>query len=129
MTDQTTTAAPDSTLVTVAKAVLLLRESPVGVFGGLIVLTFVLLAVFAPLVAPFDPNATILPFATPGTENPEGGIFLFGTDHLGPRHPLAHHLGRAAGAVLRQCGNHSGLRGRDPDGTGGGGTSAAGSTR
>ncbi len=83
MTDQTTTAAPDSRLMTAARSVLLLRESPVGVFGGLIVLVFVLLAIFAPLVAPFDPNATILPFATPGTENPEGGIFLFGTDHLG----------------------------------------------
>ena len=65
------------------KAVALLRESPVGMFGALIVLFFVLLAIFAPLVSPFDPNATILPFAFPGTAAPEGGVFLFGTDHLG----------------------------------------------
>ena len=85
MTDQTSTALarPDSIISSALKSVLLLRESPVGIVGGLIVLLFVTLSVFAPLVAPFDPNATMLPFATPGAENPEGGIFLFGTDHLG----------------------------------------------
>ena len=74
---------PDSTIVNAVKAVALLRESPVGLFGALIVLFFVLLAIFAPLVSPFDPNATILPFAFPGTAAPDGGVFLFGTDHLG----------------------------------------------
>lgn len=86
MTDDTTNvplARPDSMLTTMVKSIGLLRESPVGMIGGLIVLMFVLLAIFAPLVAPFDPNATTLPFAFPGTASPDGGTFLFGTDHLG----------------------------------------------
>ena len=86
MTDEATNIPleqPDSMLTTLFKSVALLRESPVGMVGGLIVLMFVLLSIFAPLVAPFDPNATTLPFAFPGTESPDGGVFLFGTDHLG----------------------------------------------
>jgi ABC-type dipeptide/oligopeptide/nickel transport system permease subunit len=86
MTDDTTNVPleqPDSMLTTIFKSIALLRESPVGMIGGLIVLMFVLLAVFAPLVAPFDPNATTLPFAFPGTASPDGGVFLLGTDHLG----------------------------------------------
>ncbi len=85
MTDSTDTAfaPPVNPLVKWFKAIALLRESPVGMVGGVIVLFFALLAVFAPLVAPFDPNQPILPFALPGAAAPEGGIFLFGTDHLG----------------------------------------------
>jgi ABC-type dipeptide/oligopeptide/nickel transport system permease subunit len=74
---------PDSMLVSMIKSVALLKESPVGIIGGLIVLMFVFLAVFAPLVAPFDPNAPLLPFSFPGSEAPDGGTFWFGTDHLG----------------------------------------------
>ena len=65
------------------KPVLLLRESPVGIVGAAIVLGFVILAIFAEYIAPFDPNATMVPFTFPGTESPDGGIFLLGTDHLG----------------------------------------------
>ena len=86
MTDTTNNAPiakPDSMLVSALKSIALLRESPVGTIGGLIVLMFVVLAVFAPVLAPFDPNAPLLPFAFPGSEAPDGGIFLFGTDHLG----------------------------------------------
>jgi ABC-type dipeptide/oligopeptide/nickel transport system permease subunit len=86
MTDTTNNAPiakPDSMLVSALKSIALLRESPVGIIGGLIVLMFVMLAVFAPVLAPFDPNAPLLPFAFPGSEAPDGGIFLFGTDHLG----------------------------------------------
>ena len=86
MTDTTNNAPiakPDSMLVSAFKSIALLRESPVGIIGGLIVLMFVVLAVFAPVLAPFDPNAPLLPFAFPGSEAPDGGIFLFGTDHLG----------------------------------------------
>ena len=82
-TTDTPLVRPDSTIVNAVKAMALLRESPVGIVGALIVVFFVLLAIFAPLVAPFDPNATILPFAFPGTAAPDGGLFLFGTDHLG----------------------------------------------
>jgi ABC-type dipeptide/oligopeptide/nickel transport system permease subunit len=82
-TNSTPIAKPDSMLVSAFKSIALLKESPVGIIGGLIVLMFVVLAVFAPVLAPFDPNAPLLPFAFPGSEAPDGGIFLFGTDHLG----------------------------------------------
>ena len=65
------------------RPVLLLRESPVGMIGGGIVLGFVILAIFAEFIAPFDPNATMVPFTFPGAGAPDGGIFLLGTDHLG----------------------------------------------
>jgi ABC-type dipeptide/oligopeptide/nickel transport system permease subunit len=86
MTEETTDlpiVPPDSMLTNMLKAIGLLRESPVGMAGGLIVLMFVVLAIFAPILAPFDPNAPTLPFAFPGTASPDGGVFLLGTDHLG----------------------------------------------
>ncbi len=86
MTDTTTTAttiAPPGTFTRLFNAALLLRESPVGMFGGFTVIFFILMAILAPVIAPFDPNLSILPFAMPGTAAPDGGIFLLGTDHLG----------------------------------------------
>lgn len=74
---------PPSRIVQWLKAIALLRESWVGTAGGIIVVTFVLMAIFAPLIAPFDPNAPILPFALPGAEAPDGGTFWLGTDHQG----------------------------------------------
>ena len=65
------------------RPIALLRESPVGMIGGAIVLVFVVLAVFAEFIAPFDPNDAMVPFAYPGAEAPDGRIFLLGTDHLG----------------------------------------------
>ena len=65
------------------RPVMLLRESPVGMIGGAIVLMFVILAIFAEFIAPFDPNATMVPFVFPGAEGPDGRVFLLGTDHLG----------------------------------------------
>lgn len=61
----------------------LLRESPVGMVGVGLIVFWILVAVFAPLFAPFDPNATLQPFANPGTEYAQGGTFWLGTDHLG----------------------------------------------
>ena len=46
-------------------------------------LFWVLAALGAPWLAPFPPNATLVPFAPPGTAFEPGGIFLLGTDHLG----------------------------------------------
>ena len=46
-------------------------------------LLFIILAIFAEFIAPFDPNATMVPFAFPGAEMEDGRVFLLGTDHLG----------------------------------------------
>ena len=83
ITDQQAAVRKQSAVVRWMKAILLLRESWVGTLGGLIVLGFTLLAVFAPLVAPYDPNQPILPFAYPGTAAPDGGTFWLGTDQQG----------------------------------------------
>ncbi|MGO1074321.1 ABC transporter permease [Inquilinus sp. CA228] len=65
------------------RSVLLLRESWVGLIGVLIVLFWVILAILAPVVAPFPPNQNLLPFKPPGTVAPDGGVFWLGTDQLG----------------------------------------------
>jgi peptide/nickel transport system permease protein len=59
----------------------LVREKPMGLFGGLLVLMFVVMAIAAPLIAPSDPNALSLV--------PEDRLvgpsfdFFFGSDNLG----------------------------------------------
>ena len=66
------------------KSFALLRESWIGMVGTVLILFWVLVALFAPLLAPFDPNASIQPFATPGTVAADGGgTFWLGTDHIG----------------------------------------------
>jgi ABC-type dipeptide/oligopeptide/nickel transport system permease subunit len=64
-------------------ALALLRESWVGMLGAGIVAFWVLLALLAPWIAPFDPLATLQPFATPGTPYEGGGTFWLGTDQIG----------------------------------------------
>ncbi|WP_341702858.1 ABC transporter permease [Ferrovibrio sp.] len=62
----------------------LLRESPVAMIGVGIILFWIVVALLAPLLAPFDPNATLQPFAKPGTAFAAGdGTFWLGSDHLG----------------------------------------------
>ncbi|MGF1640022.1 MAG: ABC transporter permease [Rhodospirillales bacterium] len=61
----------------------LIRESGVGMIGVGLVAIWLLVALFAPLIAPFDPNATLQPFAKPGTVSAQGGTFWLGTDHIG----------------------------------------------
>jgi peptide/nickel transport system permease protein len=56
----------------------LLRE-PGALAGGLIVLAFVLMAALAPLLAPYDPNAS----DWGAIREPPGLVHLFGTDDLG----------------------------------------------
>ena len=66
------------------KSFALLRESWIGMVGTFIILFWVLVAIFAPWLAPFDPNSSIQPFAKPGMEAVKvGGTFWLGTDHIG----------------------------------------------
>jgi peptide/nickel transport system permease protein len=65
------------------KSMGLLRESWVGMVGAFLVLFWVLVAILAPLLAPFDPNSSIQPFAKPGMAAAKGGTFWLGTDHIG----------------------------------------------
>src|SRR5215470_18803422 len=60
-----------------------LRGSWIGMSGLGIILFWILAALTAPWLAPFPPNATLVPFAPPGTVFEGSKIFLLGTDHLG----------------------------------------------
>ena len=51
--------------------------------GAGVVALWIFVALAAPVLAPFEPNALLSPFATPGTPGPDGGTFWLGTDHLG----------------------------------------------
>ncbi|SLN70333.1 ABC transporter permease [Oceanibacterium hippocampi] len=70
-------------IVTALKSFLLLRESWVGMIGAAIVIFWVLVAILAPLLAPFDPLATLAPLQKPGAVGPDGAIFWLGTDQIG----------------------------------------------
>jgi len=58
-------------------------HSKVALLGMAILLFWVLVAILAPWISPFPPNATIRPMASPGAHAPSGAIFWLGTDHLG----------------------------------------------
>ncbi|MFQ5617987.1 MAG: ABC transporter permease [Rhodospirillales bacterium] len=75
--------ARDSAFRRAVRRVALLRESPVGMIGASIVLFWVLVAVLAPLIAPFEPNATLYPYARPGAGHAGGGTFWLGADMIG----------------------------------------------
>ena len=75
-------------LMRAVKSFGLLRESWVGMVGTGLVAFWILLALLAPLIAPFDPLATLMPFQKPGTAFPgndavAAGTFWLGTDHIG----------------------------------------------
>jgi ABC-type dipeptide/oligopeptide/nickel transport system permease subunit len=65
------------------KSFKLLRESWVGMVGAFLVIFWVLVAILAPWLAPFDPNSSIQPFAKPGVVSAIHGTFWLGTDHIG----------------------------------------------
>ena len=78
------TAGYGAALWRALKSFALLRESWVGMVGAFLVLFWVVVAILAPLLAPFDPNSSIQPFAKPGMVAAKGGgTFWLGTDHIG----------------------------------------------
>ncbi len=96
MVDQATTKTTADTVVSVTDpgmgvrllrmvgAIGLLRESPVAIIGSVLIAFWVLMAVFAPLVTPYDPNANdfaMLADPTPAWYPWEA--HWLGTDHLG----------------------------------------------
>jgi peptide/nickel transport system permease protein len=73
-------AAPRRPTPTWLRRLSLLRESPVGIVGAFLVLFWIVMALFAPLLAPYDPNEsdyTALLDPTPS------GLHWLGTDHQG----------------------------------------------
>ncbi len=70
-------------LLRALKSFALLRESKVGLIGAGLVIFWIIIAVFAPLIAPYDPNEWIHLDALPGTTDPDGNFFLLGADGNG----------------------------------------------
>ncbi len=91
MTDLANTTHPAGTaglaFTRAVRSFALIRESGAAMVGVGLIGFWVIAAVLAPLIAPFDPNATLQPFAGPGTEyagvSSAGGTFWLGTDQLG----------------------------------------------
>ncbi len=73
----------ESSVLRIFKGMALIRESAVGMIGLGLILFWIVMAVLADLIAPFEPNATIYPLAFPGTTVEGIGTFWLGTDHLG----------------------------------------------
>ena len=59
-----------------------LARPTVWIGGGLVIL-WVLVALLAPVLAPFDPLKSMTPLALPGARAPGGGVFWLGSDLLG----------------------------------------------
>lgn len=63
------------------------RRQPLGFAGGIIVLLMIFMAVFADVIAPYDPVRTNFAYdmlVAPGAESKEhGGTYLLGTDQFG----------------------------------------------
>jgi peptide/nickel transport system permease protein len=64
-------------------AIAVLRESRVAAIGAVVIAVWATVAALAPFLAPFDPNATLRPFALPGDPAIGGGTFWLGTDAIG----------------------------------------------
>lgn len=73
--DDTRVPVSGSTLRKIAAALSLLKQSPVALVGAGLILFWVLMAIFAPLVAPFDPVQQIKPFLPPAPLTARVGSF------------------------------------------------------
>lgn len=58
-------------------------QKPLVVVGGVLSFGWLLVAILAPLIAPYDPLVTLQPLAKPLTQGANGEYFLLGTDMLG----------------------------------------------
>lgn len=76
-------SATAQALLRALRSLALLRESKIAIAGVALVGFWIVVALLAPLVAPFPPNAQIQPFAAPFSAAPDDGMFLLGTDQLG----------------------------------------------
>ena len=87
-TSELPAATVGAALMRAVKSFGLIKESWVGMIGSGIIVFWVLMAVLAPLIAPFEPNATLVgyqkPFWWPGFQVAEGTqTFWLGTDNVG----------------------------------------------
>ncbi len=84
MTDKTADhATPPSGLSQFFKALGLLRESRIGMFGVILVGFWVIMAIIAPLLPLHPPNTPMVPLQGPFTTMEDGTNFWLGTDHKG----------------------------------------------
>jgi len=58
-------------------------SSPVLLIGAFVSFGWLVVALFAPVLAPYDALRSLQPLSRPFTENPQGGMFWLGTDSLG----------------------------------------------
>lgn len=56
---------------------------PTALLGLILVGGWLLVALFAPMLAPYDPLRSLVPLAAPLEHGPDGGLFLLGTDFIG----------------------------------------------
>ena len=72
-----------SMLSKIFKSLGLLRESPIAIVGLSLILFWVILAILAPVLPLYDPNAPLEPFKMPLADARDGGLYWLGTDHKG----------------------------------------------
>src|SRR5690606_27936437 len=83
MTEHAAGHLPPPRLIRILRMVGLLRASPVAMIGAGLIVFWIAAASFAPLLAPFDPNANLQPFAKPGAPYAAGsGGFCRGAAHV-----------------------------------------------
>ncbi|WP_394155035.1 ABC transporter permease [Loktanella salsilacus] len=58
-------------------------KKPLVVIGGVLAIGWLLVALLAPFLAPYDPLISLQPLAKPMTAGPDGALFVMGTDMLG----------------------------------------------